>query len=87
MARYSKTFAHIGRAKRRAYHQRQRTGAPTMDVTLAATLYKALAAWEADPEATILTNGTLYAIGRYPAVAIGHTGWTQTSPEALEAAL
>jgi hypothetical protein len=56
--------------------------------TLAATPWQALAAWEADPDATILTlrtaQGPLYAIGRAPAVWIGRGGWEQTSPEELD---
>ena len=46
---------------------------------------EALWTWQQDPcEAAILTDGTTYAIGRYPAVLVGHETWVQTSPEALE---
>ncbi len=46
----------------------------------------ALWAWEQDPcEAAILTDGTTYAVGRYPAVLVGRETWYQTSPEELEA--
>ena len=47
---------------------------------------EALWTWQQDPcEAAILTDGTTYAIGRYPAVLVGHETWAQTNPEALEA--
>lgn len=45
---------------------------------------EAMRAWKQDPcEAAILTDGTTYAIGRYPAVLVGRETWYQTSPEEL----
>ena len=43
---------------------------------------QALAVWEANPAATILTNGSAYLVCR-DAVASEH-GWRQTSPEEIE---
>ncbi len=45
----------------------------------------AIGYWQQDPcEAAILTDGTTYAIGRYPVVLVGRDTWRQTSPEELE---
>lgn len=65
----------------------QRTAAlPPQGVTVD-TPEAALAAWEQDRQAAILTDGATYTVGRYPAVLVGRERQYQTSPEELEAAV
>lgn len=47
----------------------------------------ALAAWEHQPDTTILTNGLWYVVGAYPVIANGREDWYQTSPEELDVLL
>jgi hypothetical protein len=48
--------------------------------------FEAVRVWSLDGDVSaILTDGTQYAIGRYPHVEAGRKTWRQTSPEELEA--
>lgn len=60
----------------------------TRTITLTDNPAVALALWEANEAATILTNGDLYALGPHEVLehALG-TSWRQTCPEELEALL
>lgn len=59
-------------------------GEPAVETAHPAT---ALALWEADPDASILSLGTQYAVGYPAALATLGDVWRQTSPEELEALL
>ncbi len=53
-------------------------------VRLTSDLDQALDWWQHNQDAAILTDGTLYAVGAYPAVEQGREDWYQSSPEELE---
>jgi hypothetical protein len=58
----------------------QKSGKVFWNADVAINRLGALAAWEAQPEATIITDGTYYAVG-YPGNSPLAPGWWQTSPE------